>query len=304
MLRSRLRAAVCKCVNMLSPSARPLTLNRLWLFFILVFCWTWFFWLLAAAWGTSVQTASGKSLLFLGLLGPMLGGIGFTYLAQDKEYQRQYWSRIVDSRRIGAKWCAIIFLFVPVLMAIAVLLDVASSGNETLARIGGRVTPFLSTPLAIVPFALAVFMRGPFFEELGWRAYALDQLQARWNALVSSVILGTIWALWHLPLFFFNDTLHYVQGVWSPWFWLFMVQIIPTAVIYTWIFNNTQRSTLAAIFFHFMSNVTYELANVTDGTNLYATLLWIVAAVVVVAFWGAPTLTRRSTDHAGRNCFP
>jgi hypothetical protein len=76
---------------MLSPSARPLTLNRLWLFFILVFCWTWFFWLLAAAWGTSVQTASGKSLLFLGLLGPMLGGIGFTYLAQDKEYQRQYW---------------------------------------------------------------------------------------------------------------------------------------------------------------------------------------------------------------------
>lgn len=304
MLRSRLRAAVCKCVNMLSPSARPLTLNRLWLFFILVFCWTWFFWLLAAAWGTSVQTASGKSLLFLGLLGPMLGGIGFTYLAQDKEYQRQYWSRIVDSRRIGAKWCAIIFLFVPVLMAIAVLLDVASSGNETLARIGGRVTPFLSTPLAIVPFALAVFMRGPFFEELGWRAYALDQLQARWNALVSSVILGTIWALWHLPLFFFNDTLHYVQGVWSPWFWLFMVQIIPTAVIYTWIFNNTQRSTLAAIFFHFMSNVTYELANVTDGTNLYATLLWIVAAVVVVAFWGAPTLTRRSTDDAGRNCFP
>jgi len=231
----------------------------------------------------------------------MLGGIGFTYLAQDKEYQRKYWSRIVDSRRIGAKWCAIVFLFVPVLMAIAVLLDVASGGNETLAHIGRRVTPFLSTPLATAPFALEVFMRGPFFEELGWRGYALDQLQARWNALVASVILGTIWALWHLPLFFFKDTLHYVQGVWSPWFWLFMVGIIPAAVIYTWIFNNTQRSTLAAIFFHFMSNVTYELANVTDGTNLYATLLWIVAAVVVAALWGAPTLTRRATDHAGRN---
>ena len=296
---------------MLSPRAR--TLNSLWLFFILVFCWTWFFWLLAAALGTSVQTASGKSLLLLGLLGPMLGGIGFTYLAQDKEYQRQYWSRIVDSRRIGAKWCAIIFLFVPVLMAIAVLLDVASSGNETLARIGRRVnavsidalgdrsicarsihegSPF---PPFRTPPPLPFYPPPPFFEELGWRAYALDQLQARWNALVSSVILGTLWALWHLPLFFFKDTLHYVQGVWSPWFWLFMAGIVPTAVIYTWIFNNTQRSTLAAIFFHFMSNVTYELANVTDGTNLYATLLWIVAAVVVVALWGAPTLTRRST---------
>lgn len=128
---------MCKYVNVLSPRARPLALNRLWLFFILVFCWTWFFWILAAAFGTSVQTASGKSLLLLGLLGPMLGGIGFTYLAQDKEYQRQYWSRIVDSRRIGAKWCAIVFLFVPVLMAIAVLLDVASGGNETLGRVDG-----------------------------------------------------------------------------------------------------------------------------------------------------------------------
>ena len=53
-----------------------------------------------------------------------------------------------------------------------------------------------------------------------------------------------------------------------------------------------------------MSNVTYELANATDGTNLYATVLWIVAAVVVVALWGAPTLTRRGMDHAGRNFFP
>ena len=183
-------------------------------------------------------------------------------------------------------------------MAIAVLLDVASSGNEALARIGRRMTPFLSTSLAIVPFALEVFMRGPFFEKLGWRAYALDQLQARWNALVSSVILGTIWALWHLPLFFFKDTLHYVQGVWSPWFWLFMAGIIPTGISTT---LNAAR--WRQLFFISCRMLGMNIANVTDGTNLYATLLWIVAAVVGVALWGAPTLTRRATDHAGRT-FP
>jgi len=120
------------------------------------------------------------------------------------------------------------------------------------------VTPFLSAPSTIVPFLLGVFIYGPFPEELGWRGYALDRLQARWNALVSTLILGAIWALWHLPLFFIKDTLFYSQGAWSPWFWLFVVGVIPTAVIYTWIFNNTRRSTLAAILFHFMSNVTYE----------------------------------------------
>jgi hypothetical protein len=52
--------------------------------------------------------------------------------------------------------------------------------------------------------------------------------------------------------------------------------------LYTWIFNNTRRSTLAAILSHFVSNFTYELANVTAQTNLYSNL-WIIAAIAVVA---------------------
>lgn len=53
------------------------------LFFMLVFCWTWAFWIPAAASGISVQTSLGRLLLVLGLLGPMLGGIGFTYGTPD-----------------------------------------------------------------------------------------------------------------------------------------------------------------------------------------------------------------------------
>jgi membrane protease YdiL (CAAX protease family) len=152
----------------------------------------------------------------------------------------------------------------------------------------------------IIPFAVHLFIYGPFPEELGWRGYVLDRLQARWNALASSLILGGIWALWHLPLFYIKDTYpHYSQGAWSPWFWLFMVEVIPTAVIYTWIFNNTRRSTLAAIIFHFMSNVTAELTNATAGTNFYSTLLWVIAALAVVALWGAGTLTRREYAASG-----
>ena len=79
---------------------------------------------------------------------------------------------------------------------------------------------------------------------------------------------------------------------------MFMVGVIPTAVIYTWIFNNTDRSTLGSILFHFMSNYTYELGNLTNGTTLYSTLLWIVTAMAVVALWGAATLTRDAVPRA------
>ncbi len=230
----------------------------------------------------------------------MLGGIGFTYFTQDNKSWREYWSRIVDPKRIPAKWLLVIFLFVPCLMATAVLLDIAMGDNAVLTEIGKRTTPFVSAPFMVVPFLLRVFIYGPLPEELGWRGYVLNQLQARYNALVSSLILGTIWALWHLPLFFIKDmNPHYSHGAWSPWFWLFMVEVIATAIIYTWIFNNTRCSTLAAIIFHFMGNVTTELTNATAGTNFYSALLWIIAAIVIVALWGAGSLTRQGHEASG-----
>jgi membrane protease YdiL (CAAX protease family) len=267
-----------------------------WAFFAAVFCWTWFFWLLAAAFGVSARSASGIALEIFGLLGPMLGGIGFAYLTLSREGWRDYWMRIFDPTRIATIWYAVIFLFVPALLATAVLLDVAAGGVSTLTLVGERMARVASAPMALLVFVPRVFVYGPLPEELGWRGYALDRLQARWDAPTSSLVLGAIWALWHVPLFFIKDTLFYDQGLWSAWFFLFILSVIPTAVVYTWIFNNTRRSTLAAILFHFMSNLSYELANVTDRTNLLATLLWIAAAVAVVAFWGAGSLTRGAPD--------
>jgi len=268
----------------------------IWLFFVLVFCWTWSFWLTAAAMGTSVATTAGQTLLRLGLLGPLIGGIGFACFAHGKDYRRDYGRRIVDSRRVPARWWFAVVLSAPVLIAIAVLLDVASGGGTTLNLVGQRAAAFFATPAAGLAFMVTVLINGPLPEELGWRGYALDQLQARWNALTSSFVLGIIWALWHLPLFIMPGMLHAERGLGSAWFWLFMATVIPMAVIFTWIYNNTRRSTLAAIVFHFMSNLAYDIGNVSDRTNLYATLLWIGAAIAVVVWSGASSLNNAAPD--------
>ncbi len=252
-------------------------------FFVLVFCWTWAFWVPAAASGVSVQTNVGRLLLILGLLGPTLGGIGFTYFTQTERDWRDYWARVFDVGRIPARWYVIILLFAPLLFTIAVLLDLASGGSDAIAQIGKTSTALLSAPSTIVPFLLVTLINGPIPEDLGWRGYALDRLQARWSALTASIVLGVVWTIWHLPLFYFEGMKHDV-GIQSQWFWLFVLQTIPVTVIFTWIFNNTSRSTLGAILFHFMANLSAELANKTDRTNLYATVLWIVAAVAVTWF--------------------
>jgi membrane protease YdiL (CAAX protease family) len=276
----------------LSASKPPL-----WTFFAASFGWSWLFWLIAIALKLDVNSGGGTILMLAGLLGPMVAGITFTYLTYGREGRRDYWARLAGFGRIGLPWYLIIFLLVPFLNVIAALIDVLLGGTG--ATWGEAALNFLSDPLTIV--MLFVFAAlAPFIEELGWRGYALDRLQAKRNALVSSLILGVIWSLWHLPLFFVAGTYQQGLGVGTWDFWLFMVGIVPLTVVITWIYNHTRRATLAAILFHAMVNFTGEIIAVTPRADTILIGLWFVAAVVVTLIWGPKTLTGRDgSPHAG-----
>ncbi|MFB0537313.1 MAG: type II CAAX prenyl endopeptidase Rce1 family protein, partial [Anaerolineae bacterium] len=92
----------------------------------------------------------------------------------------------------------------------------------------------------VVPFFLVdVLTNG---EEIGWRGYVLPRLQARFSALVSSLILGVVWGLWHLPRF-------WVAGD-TESFALATLHNIAMAVLFTWVYNNTNGSLLMVTLFH------------------------------------------------------
>ena len=268
-------------------------LSSPWIFFAVAVGWTWLFWISVALLGLGSDSASGIALQFLGVLGPMIAGIAFTYLTRDKESRREYWLRIIDPRRIGIVWFLVILLFVPALNSLAALIDKLAGGSG--ATWGEAVLQFSSQPLAIIPSVLFSSLI-PFIEELGWHGYVLDRLQSRWNALASSLILGVVWSLWHLPLFFIEGTYQYNLGVGSLEFWLFMISIVPLSIPFTWVYNNTHRSTLSAIILPSMVNFTGELIALTERADTYATLLWFVAAIAITAIWGPKTLTHKDTN--------
>jgi membrane protease YdiL (CAAX protease family) len=81
-------------------------------------------------------------------------------------------------------------------------------------------------------------------------------------------------------------------------FWIaFGPGILAESVIMTWIYNNTQRSTLSAILFHFMMNFTGEFLRLPGDFKNYQFLWLIVIAIVVVIIWGPATLTRLPKEH-------
>src|SRR5579885_2086016 len=95
-------------------------------FFLFVFGWSWSFWIVAAGLRLSVQTPQGHVLLLLGVLGPMVGGIGFAWFTRFDGSWKSYWARFLDPRRItGGRWAAT-FLFAPALMGLAIVGAVAS----------------------------------------------------------------------------------------------------------------------------------------------------------------------------------
>lgn len=227
-------------------------------------------------------------LFILGGLGPSLAGVILTYVTQDSQGWRDFWRRVIGFKRIGAGWYAVIFLLFPILIALALLQHVLTGGNmpqfETAASI-------LSQPWTIFPIAILTLVIGPLPEELGWRGYALDRLQERWNALVSSLILGTGWALWHLPLFFTESDFQYLLGFGSLHFWLFCITMIVVSVLFTWIYNNNGRSILSAVLFHFMINLSVDLFILPDRAEVYQLILLIIVTIAVVLIWGTKTLT-------------
>jgi membrane protease YdiL (CAAX protease family) len=281
-------------MNTTLKTTRP-KLASPWIYFLATYIWSGIFGGLAILMGVSMETPQGLGLVLLAAIAPMVTGIAFTYLTRDQEGRRDYWKRVIDFKRIPARWYLVIFLFVPILNGLAALLDVLTGGTG--ATWGEAALNFLTNPSSIIPSILFASLF-PFIEELGWRGYVLDRLQEKHSALISSLILGVVWSVWHLPTFFVRDSYQASLGVGTPAFWLFFAGIVPLTFVFTWIYNNTNRSTLAVILFHSMVNFTGELLTLSERADTYSILLWIVAAIGITVIWSAKTFTVRKEAYS------
>jgi len=128
-------------------------------------------------------------------------------------------------------------------------------------------------------------------EELAWPGFALPRLLSRHNALVASLVLGVIWALWHLLLLWTEGNAMYCQPV-----WLLLVDIPAKSVLFTWVFLHTRGSVLLAMLFHGATNLFVVSPDVVStGGDLTLPLLaagakWVLVVVMIVV--AGPGLAR------------
>ena len=148
--------------------------------------------------------------------------------------------------KVGLQWyLAAAFLL---LGPLAIALIYIALGHPAAGLEPGVTIPSL---LGIVVFQ---FFSGPFAEEAGWRGFALPRLQEKYNALVSSLILGVIWTFWHLPLFFLTGATQ--VGIPLP---IYLFLVLTITIYLTWLYNNTRGSLIITILAHFTYNLSSTL---------------------------------------------
>lgn len=118
-------------------------------------------------------------------------------------------------------------------------------------------------------------------EEIGWRGYALPRLVASMRLGPASLLLGLVWALWHLPLFFVPGIDNYGQS-----FVIFLLQVTAISVPMAWLYANTDGSLLLVMLMHGASNQARSIVpSVSAASGAFALSTYLPAWLTVALLW-------------------
>lgn len=255
--------------------------HRLNTYLALTFLVTWGFWGVVLV----VETSAMTLLQLIGGFGPLIAAAITAWIAGDF----RPWAAQLVRWQVPARW-----------WAYAVLVPIGIVGLVSAVHVGfgGGLDPARIPQIgSIVMIFVVTFLQGGL-EEPGWRGMALPLLQQRFNATIASVILGVIWAVWHLPLFVTQGSSQAGSS-----FLVFGLSVLPLTLLLTVLYNNTRGSVLLAMLFHTTWNATQGVvgpaitgAGTVSPNILILVVLWVAALVAIVIHGVEDLSPNRLTD--------
>jgi membrane protease YdiL (CAAX protease family) len=195
---------------------------------------------------------------------PALVATVMTWREQGRRAAAELWHRVGDvGRATSALWMLVAFLFMPVAMLI----------SYGLMRVLGLPLPATVTvAFDQVPVLFAAFFFGAIFEEIGWTGYATEPLQERYGVFAAGLMIGAVWALWHIVPWWI------VLGHSIVWVAGQSLATVVMRLVMGWMYAYGGRSLCLATVFHAMINTSFLLFP-NNGSHYDPS---VVAAVVIV----------------------
>ena len=255
-------------------------------FFLLTYAVSWTCWLAAVKISHETRTplaAVGvlrSTLLLVGAFGPALAAVLLTSRADGRRGLYALLARMFQGR-VDLRWYLFAILYMPTIKLAVALTHRLASGMWPRF---GHEGPILIT----IAILLSLPMQSG--EELGWRGYALPHLACRFGWPFASVVLGAVWGLWHLPLFFLPGADKYGQS-----FLVYVIGTIAFSVAIAWVYARTHGSLLLTMLLHSAFDQTIGIVSdvLAPGEKPFAlgaslsfiltvAFMWIVAVYLLV----------------------
>jgi len=250
-----------------------------WKFFLLTFAYAWIIWIPSVLDGLGLDlpfdvTGYSTVAVLIGAFAPLLAAI--TLLARDEGRKgiKALLGRALDFRikpvyLIIALGLPLAVHLIAHYLSLAVGLDVA----RTLFPAEISIAPVILA----VPYFILMLVIGGGQEEFGWRGYAQEPLQEKIGVIPASLVIGFIWGIWHLPLWYMAGDMHNAYS-----FLAFVMMTTSISLIYAWLYNSSGKKLVVVLFFHAMNNTAAPLLPFLHGIEgKPERAYWIYAAVNV-----------------------
>lgn len=248
-------------------------------FYVIVFAITWVSWFIAA-YLSYQEGAKITSMLVMipGLIAPAVTALWMVLKSNSPRLKTITKERLFNLRLIKPISILPIVTILPVSLAVSALLSLLFGQPASQFRFTEGF-PFSASYIPV----FVIITLASILEELGWRGYAMDSINAKHNFFNTTLIFSLLWAAWHVPLFFINGYYHNVIMRENVIYGInFLVSVIPMAFIMSWLWKMNSRCIPTTILFHLVTNISMEALQVTQVTKCIVTLVLILIAVIVV----------------------
>lgn len=280
MMNSRMKTKTSADFNPNAPANSSVLARRpLIFYFIIAYAGSWLVMLPYLRFSDGVgllpfrwPVPFGLSAALAPFAGPFFSAVMMTGLTEGRAGIRCLLSRIVQWQ-VGFRWYLFALIGIPVITVLGAVV------------LPGALSSFQMPPLSLLltyplSFIITLVIGGPLGEEPGWRGFALPRLQSIQGPLAGSLVLGILWAFWHLPFFWIPEWGTPKESSFDIGY--FVLAALALTVIYTWVYNCSKSSLLIVILVH-ASNDAFFINQLFTAPIVANTLLPFVIGFGTIA---------------------
>ncbi len=247
-------------------------------FFVLVLIITLPFYILCGLAANNIIFPQEMALIFAVsiVIAPFTAAMILTYKEKGSDDAKELLKSSLDPKIPKKIWYVPVFLLLPAVWILAFGLLILT----------GVPIPDPQFPLIVLVFFTPIFLVTATCEEVGWQGYVYDEMENKWDALKASLILGFIWAIWHVPAWIFTVNRFSILPL--------SINLLAWRILIIWIYNNTGKRVFPTILFHVIIDLgTFMLPIfILPLGFMISGIVALIVSIFVVFLWGPETLTQ------------